>query len=113
MLERIRANKDDEERRLLDGFLDRLSLEPKEVVKSESPDFFVRFADGADQFSVGCEIVRFHLDDARERANGLEHLHRWRRFAGRLREELIREGLVNAYGIRLDAVVASTGTRRT
>lgn len=90
MLDRIRPNKDDEERRLLDGFLARLSLEPDEFEKSERPDFFLRFERSPRSVRIACEVVRFHLET--EGPTRLDHGHRWRSFAVRLREELRRSG---------------------
>lgn len=91
MLERIRNDKDSEERRFLDGFLDRLSLRPSEVEKSERPDFFLGFDSPSGVVHVGCELVRFHA--LTEGPTRLDHGHRWKVFAVKLREELQRIGL--------------------
>jgi hypothetical protein len=96
MLRRIEPTKDGEERRFLDGFLRRLSLESTAVVeKSECPDFFVRFDGSARSVLIGCEVARF--DAQTEGPTRVEHGHRWRAFATSLGEELRRAGL-RTYG---------------
>ena len=60
MLQRLTPTNVSEERRFLDGFLQRMHLSPTEIEKSECPDFFLTFARADATVRVGCEVVRFH-----------------------------------------------------
>jgi len=88
------------ERRIIEGFLNRLQLTYYKIRDSERPDFWVSFGD--DSVVVGLELISFSADSYLTGKTGgsmERRLHaKWRQFATSLRRQLDKEGLHYIYG---------------
>ncbi|HYR21474.1 MAG TPA: hypothetical protein VEP30_00940 [Chthoniobacterales bacterium] len=84
---------------IVSGFLNRLQLNPDELIAGERPDFVVSFAGGA--LVVGLELTLLNADAPRSRGSPERSLHSaWKEIARLLRDRLLREPepLPNVYG---------------
>ncbi len=77
----------EEEKEIVRNFLLRLQIDYIDFVEFEKPDLIITFQD---DLKVGCEVTKYFADPSRKGSISKKSFAEWKKFAQKLKKELIK-----------------------